>query len=245
VLDPLSPEVLIALALRLFVIEAFHVPSGSMMPTILPGDHLFVQKPGLGRTRLLEERGEPIVFQLPDPAGHYLAQDFVKRVVGVPGDVIEVTGGHPRINGWQLPTCDVGRMSFPGATPLEPASSGELWLEFLDGHAYLVFVDEAADVGAQGPYTVRPGELWVLGDNRNNSFDSRHWNAGRGGGVPLANVKGRAWLIWLPSERFGVTLGGVPRLPPEASALAPELASCLARAPSAAQTVPPRGRGRH
>src|SRR5262245_29321700 len=78
-------------------------------------------------------------------------------------------------------------------------SWGELHVEYLDGEAYLTFFDEnLALAEVQGPYVVADNEVWVLGDNRNNSHDSRFWFGGRGGGVPLDNVKARALFRWLP-----------------------------------------------
>nr|MCU0658607.1 S26 family signal peptidase [Polyangiaceae bacterium] len=100
----------------------------------------------------------------------------------------------------------------------------------------------------QGPYNVAPGEVWVLGDNRNNSHDSRGWFEGKGGGVPFANVKGRALFVWLSFENTGkvawerllVNVMGKPRLPPEqATQLAAGVEKCFAQRPPLSETTPP------
>ena len=125
----------------------------------------------------------------------------------------------------------------------ESAHDGELFVEFLEASAYLVFFDNSAPVAdVQGPYYARNDEVWVMGDNRNNSHDSRVWYGGAGGGVPASHVKGRARLIWLSpgASHQGVDLAADPVAPsPE---LAAPLATCLAQRPSLAKTTPPDSR---
>jgi signal peptidase I len=121
-------------------------------------------------------------------------------------------------------------------------------VEYLEGEAYLTFFDERGGLtGGQGPYSVANGEVWVLGDNRTNSFDSRAWFDGRGGGVPLDHVKARALFRWLSFDagdgsvdwsRYGTSLSE-PLLPRSMKALASGLAKCLQRRPPRQQTVPP------
>ena len=227
----LSP--MVAMTLRVLVVEAFKVPSGAMIPTIAVGDHLFVDK-AVYRGRA-PRRGEVFVFQYPE----HPDQDFVKRAIAVAGDKLEVREGHPILNGWEVPSCAVGPWSYHDE--IEGAShAGELFVEFLEASAYLVFFDKGAPTSAyQGPYTAGPGETWVMGDNRNNSHDSRMWFGGTGGGVPAALVKGRARLVWLSpnAKHGGVDLAGDPIAPsPE---LAAPLATCLARRPPLASTTPP------
>jgi signal peptidase I len=227
----LSPVV--AMTLRLFVLEAFKVPSGAMIPTIAVGDHLFVDK-AVYRGRA-PRRGEVFVFRYPE----HPDQDFVKRAIAVAGDKLEVREGHPVLNGWEVPSCAVGPWAYRDEVE-GAAHEGELFVEFLEASAYLVFFDKGAPTSAyQGPYTAAPGETWVMGDNRNNSHDSRMWFGGQGGGVPAALVKGRARLVWLsPSAAHGgVDLAGDPVAPsPELSA---PLATCLARRPAPGSTTPP------
>ena len=98
----------------------------------------------------------------------------------------------------------------------------------------------------QGPYFAKPGEVWVMGDNRNNSHDSRMWFGGQGGGVPFENIRGRALFVWLSVSDSGVDWSrefapvmGRPRVPPAAKGLEPQLEQCLRNRP--AVTNPPRG----
>jgi signal peptidase I len=223
----------VAVGLRALVVEAFKVPSGAMIPTIAVGDHLFVDK-AVYRRRL-PRRGEVFVFQFPERP----AQDFVKRAIAVAGDTLEVRRGHPIINGWEVPSCSVGRYRYTDGDE-GTTHEGELFVEFLEAAAYLVLFDSAAlSVDYQGPYRAQSGETWVMGDNRNNSHDSRVWFGGAGGGVPASHVKGRARLIWLsPSASHqGTDLAADPVAPsPE---LAAPLAKCLANRPAAANATPP------
>jgi signal peptidase I len=224
--------IVLAIGLRLFVIEAFKVPSGAMTPSIVPGDHLFAEK-GAYRNRA-PRRGEVFIFQFPERP----AQDFVKRGIAIGGDRLEIRDGHPILNGWQVPFCRVGPYAYVDDSGETGVHRGELFVEFLETSAYLVFLDGAQQVaGTQGPYTVAPGETWVLGDNRNNSYDSRLWFGGRGAGVPRSHVRGRARWVWrsaVPGQT-GKDLAADPVAPtPE---LAAPLAACLAKRPN--DTTPP------
>jgi signal peptidase I len=223
---------LFAVLLRAFVVEAFKVPSGAMIPTIGVGDHLFADK-AVYRKRA-PRRGEVFIFEFPERR----EQDFVKRAIAIGGDRLEIRGGHPIINGWQVPSCVVGPYRYAEAGD-GMSHEGELFVEFLDEASYLVFLDKNAfGSDYQGPFMAAPGETWVLGDNRNNSHDSRMWFGGQGGGVPASHVKGRARTVWLspqPSQR-GHDLAGEPVAPsPE---LAAPIAACLAKRPS--NTTPPQ-----
>jgi signal peptidase I len=241
----------VALLLRAFVVEAFKIPSGSMLPTLQIQDHIFVNKLAYGPTipfthtrlfqRLPPQRGDVMVFQYPEKP----SDDFIKRVVALEGDTLEVEAGHPVLNGWKVPSCRVGLYEFQETDASLP-TRGDLYVEFLGEYAYLTLYEEGHFEGRQGPYLVKPGEVWVLGDNRNNSSDSRAWYNGRGGGVPYPLIRGRALFVWLS---FGIDGGvtwdrllhnvmGSPTLPKVA---APELVDgikrCLATRP--AQTHPP------
>jgi signal peptidase I len=101
---------------------------------------------------------------------------------------------------------------------------------------------------AQGPFKVAPGEVWVMGDNRNNSHDSRSWRGGLGGGVPFENIKGRAMFVWFSWDertrgvrfyRVFDQVMGHPKLPPQASELQEGLKRCYAARPPVSQTTPP------
>ena len=213
----------VALLLRAFVVEAFKIPSGSMLPTLQIQDHIFVNKFAYGptvpfsKTRLYDglppKRGDVIVFEYPDPDPLAERQDFIKRVIALPGDTFEVVDGHPIINGWQVPYCKAG--TYEGA---------DLFVEFLGDYSYLTIFEsiEGRSRGKEGPYFAKEGEVWVMGDNRNNSHDSRAWP--QGGGVPFANIKGRAMFVWLSFDNNGSFLNitwdrlltnvmGAPRLP--------------------------------
>jgi signal peptidase I len=183
-----------------------------MYPTLVFHDHFFV-----GKASFVPRHGDIIVFEHPEEPG----TDFVKRVVGLPGDVITVDDGALVINGKPVPRCEVGEAELG-----EPPDSwhGTIFVEYLDDRAYLTFVDGEAPAGFQGPYLVARDEYWVLGDNRNLSSDSRSWNEGRGRGVPRASIKGRAWRIWMSfreghtdTTRIWTDVHGSPTLPTGAS----------------------------
>ncbi len=228
----------VRLPLRGLVIEAFKIPSGAMQPTLLVGDHIMADKLVLRARK--PKRGEVIIFKFPE----HPEQDLVKRVIAVSGDKLEVKNGHPWLNGWEVPHCLVGTATMP--SPKGGTSAGDLYVEYLDGEAYLTFFDESSAVtDAQGPYSVADNEVWVLGDNRNNSYDSRFWFAGRGGGVPLDHVKARALFRWLSItdagidwSRFGTGLAE-PLLPTSMSSLEVGLKKCLEQRPPHDKTVPP------
>jgi signal peptidase I len=244
----------VALLLRAFVVEAFKIPSGSMLPTLQIQDHIFVNKFAYGpsipftKTRLLSslppQYGDVMVFEFPDPVPSNPRQDFIKRVIALEGDTLEVESGHPIINGWRVPNCRVGDYEFYEGDDAS-LKRGELYVEFLNEYSYLTLFEEGHSESNQGPYTVKPGEVWVLGDNRNNSSDSRAWYGGRGGGVPYPNIKGRAMFVWwgVTPERLLVHVLGKPRLPKVApDALARAVDKCVAERPPVEQTTPPRAR---
>jgi signal peptidase I len=227
-------------ATRVFLLEAFKVPSGAMMPTILVGDHLFVDKLAY-RTRA-PRLGEVMVFAFPEQP----REDFIKRVIALPGYQLDVKNGHPSLNGWPVPYCKVGTWSYADSDP-GGHHEGELDVEFLGDQSYLTFYDTAAGVfpEVQGPYHAKPGEYWVMGDNRNNSHDSRMWFGATGGGVPRDLVRGHALFVWLstgPSgvdgKRTGQSIEG-PTLPKGAESLQPALDACMKTRPPPAQTTPP------
>ncbi|HLV20781.1 MAG TPA: signal peptidase I [Polyangiaceae bacterium] len=249
----------VALLLRAFVVEAFKIPSGSMLPTLQLQDHIFVNKFAYGPTipftkarlwhNLPPEPGDVMVFEFPDPNPNNERQDYIKRVIALPGDTLEVQNGHPIINGWKVPNCRVGDYQYwEGDT--QHKKSGELFIEFLGDESYLVLFEKDGYEAHQGPYTVKPGEVWVLGDNRDNSSDSRAWNGGRGGGVPFENMKGRAMFVWLsfgPNgnvtwDRLLTNVMGKPTLPGDAPAeLVRRIDQCLSERPPVEQTTPPAG----
>lgn len=248
--------VLVALLLRAFVVEAFKIPSGSMLPTLQIQDHIFVNKFIYGplvpytKSRLWNslppERGDVIVFEYPDPNPRSEPQDFIKRVVALPGDELRVENGHPIINGWKVPACRVGENYHFEAGDEFNDRTGELFVEYLGEYAYLTVFEDDRREGSQGPYYVKEGEVWVLGDNRNNSSDSRAWYGGKGGGAPFANIKGRAMFVWMSFTKGGsptidrlfFNVMGRPQLPEGAPPeLTENIARCLRNPPS--ETFPP------
>jgi signal peptidase I len=242
----------VAFALRAFVIEAFKIPSGSMIPTLMVGDHIFVNKFSYGPaipftharvwTDMPPKRGDVIVFEFPE----HPEQDFIKRVIAIEGDKLEARNGHPILNGWEVPSCRVGSWTYSDYESPITRHEGDLVVEYLGDQSFLTFYDHASGMFPeyQGPYFAKMGEVWVMGDNRNNSHDSRMWFGGQGGGVPFDHIKGRALFVWLSFSdngvdwsREGAPVMGRARLPPSASALAPEFESCLRNRP--AITSPP------
>src|SRR5436190_2918681 len=175
--------VILALFIRTFVVQAFKIPTGSMEENLLIGDHLLVNKFVLGPTvttlerKLLPigtiKRGNVIVFKYPVEPD----RDFIKRVIGLPGETVELKEKKVYINGKPLHE--------PYAHYLQPVT-GESEL-----HEVTSF-----DVRERyGPVTVPANQYFVMGDNRDNSQDSRYW-----GFLPRENVKGRALLIYWSYE---------------------------------------------
>lgn len=188
------PVILAVLLLRSFLFEPFRIPSSSMVPTLLRGDFILVNKFGYGlRLPVLHskflplgepERGDVAVFRYPpDPS-----MDFIKRIVGLPGDVIEYRDKHLYVNGEPVPLQPLGAYTGPGAPIYETTLAFEEVLGKSRHHILHVRGRDSIDLRAEVP----PGHYFVMGDNRDNSADSRRW-----GFVPEENLVGRAFLIWL------------------------------------------------
>lgn len=184
---------LLAFAIRSFVIEAFKIPSSSMVPTLLIGDHIFVNKFIYGlRIPLTKKwaahfrepkRGEVIVFIYPKDE----SKDFIKRVIGLPGDKVRIVGHDIYVNSILLPK---EAMAVDGVVARDTAHL-DYFMEATDGISHYV-QHEKQYVREGGEYDVPAGHLFVMGDNRDGSADSREW-----GFVPMENLKGKAMFIWL------------------------------------------------
>lgn len=232
-------EVSTALTVRTFLMQAFKMPSGSMSPTLRTQDHVMADMLAFHR---LPKRGQLAIFKFPgDPS-----QDFLKRIIALPGDELEMKSSHPWLNGWPVPHCRLGKAKLPDAD--EWSEGGELEVEFLADQAYLVYLDGArASDANQGPWVVPAEQVYVLGDNRNNSSDSRAWDNGRGAGVPYRLLKGEPLFVWLAFSPGGATVDwkrtGIPLAVPLLGGWVPELeaalAKCLAERPPRSQTEPP------
>lgn len=189
------PILLAVLLLRAFVVEPFRIPSRSMVPTLLVGDFILVNKFEYGlrlpvfHTEILDlgepERGDVMVFRYPrDPS-----VDYIKRVIGLPGDTIAYRRGQLYINGEPVPVKPLGLYVGDGA----PNVPTRLEIETLPGDIEHPILDEITRLGPEQPtITVPPHHFFVMGDNRDNSADSRIW-----GFVPERNLVGEAFMIWL------------------------------------------------
>lgn len=192
--------------LRSSVFATYRVLSASMLPTLRPDEWLAVNERAYG-TRLpgvryrfgakLPERGDVIAFETPPQLLGQPAR-LVKRVIGLPGDRIEVQRGQVSINGWSVPFCDAGVYAYVSS---DAEVAGRLVVEFLAQQAYLTVYFGGSE--AFEGYTVKPGEVFVLGDNRNNSSDSRAWNGGKGAGLPLRAIEGRVPYVLLAARTPG------------------------------------------
>lgn len=215
--------IIAALVLRAFVLGAFRIPSGSMKPTLLVGDHLFATKLSYGLRKPFGGgyittwgeplRGDVVVFEFPreearaylqmqpaamrsclEPAALEEERDMIKRVVGLPGDEVEVRENVVRVNGKAFERTFMRQ---------EPTGEYLRPLETLEREDNGVHEYNVRFVGARtrdfGPLKVKPGHVFVLGDNRDESADGRCW-----GQVPIENIIGKAQVLWWSVSDEGV-----------------------------------------
>ena len=166
--EALVIAVLLALVIRTFVVQAFKIPSGSMLPTLQIGDHILVNKFIYYFEPI--RRGDIIVFKFPQDE----TRDFVKRTIGLPGETLEIRGRQVLISG----------------VPLK--------------EAYAVYSDGPSLRGLEsehlGPLVIPPGKLFMMGDNRDHSMDSRAW-----GFVDVHEIKGKAFIVY-----FSIRIRDIP-----------------------------------
>lgn len=202
----LFPIIFIVLVLRSFLAEPFRIPSSSMMPTLLVGDFILVNKFAYGirlpviNTKIVEvgapERGDVVVFRYPGmgPDDPTAGADYIKRIVGLPGDQITFRDQMLYINGEPVPKQPDGvyvgsgqGRAMTGATRFEVDLDGRV-------HATLE-TSPFSSPRAEGVWEVPEGHYFAMGDNRDRSEDSRYW-----GFVPEENLVGKAFAIWLNCE---------------------------------------------
>ncbi len=201
------PVLAIVLILRSFVAEPFRIPSSSMMPSLLIGDFILVNKFAYGLRLPITnqkfvpigepERGDVVVFRPP----HHPDQDWIKRVIGLPGDTVAYRDHVLTINGEPVEYEEIGRYIGKGrGAEMTGATLAE---EQLPGrpHPILTREDLPFMMQGEGEWTVPEGSYFVMGDNRDNSEDSRFW-----GTLPEANLRGKAFLIWM---HWDSSAGGV------------------------------------
>jgi signal peptidase I len=204
------PVILVVFVVRSFVVEPFKIPSGSMVPTLLVGDFILVNKFDYGirlpitNTKVTEgrplQRGDVVVFRYPKDE----SVDYIKRVIGLPGDVVAYEDKQLTINGKPVPETPL-----PDYFDEERIGYAKQFEEDLDGRKNRILNNPAVPpfiVGAEDfPYRdnckydargvtckVPPGNYFMMGDNRDNSADSRYW-----GFAPDKNIVGRAFFIWM------------------------------------------------
>ncbi len=188
---------LIALFIRSFIVEPFKIPSGSMIPTLLVGDYVLVNKFSYGVRlpftgtllfgKARPQHGDVMVFRYPDDP----SQDFIKRVVGVPGDRIAVRDGRLWLNGQPVDRLPDGEFVYRDVTNQREIRT-KRFTERNDGADYTIIHARPGANRRDGPWIVPEDKYFVMGDNRDNSQDSRLW---REPFVSEEQIKGRAFMI--------------------------------------------------
>ena len=195
-----GPAILAIIVIRTFIFQPFSIPSTSMVPTLLIGDHVVVTKYSYGlwfphpvtykRWELLDwadpERGDIIVFRFPNKKSVH----YIKRVVGLPGDKVEVLDNQIVLNGEAQARTITGKYEYQDNCVTE---DGTLWSETLGDLTHSKLTDASPSaLASRGPFTVPEGKVFVMGDNRDNSGDSRQW-----GFVDEELIMGKAQFVWI------------------------------------------------
>lgn len=199
----------IALAIRSFAIEPFNIPSGSMFPTLLVGDYLFVEKYSYGYSRysfpmgifnfdgrIFEkspERGDVAVFRHPRKPGI----DYIKRIIGLPGDSVQVIDGILNING------EAVKRDYRESLTVDVSGKDIMYKKYIEtlpnGIQHFIYERSDNDFFDNTPkYEIPEGYLFVMGDNRDSSLDSRA--EAQVGFIPTENLIGRAWFLFFSTE---------------------------------------------
>ncbi|WP_319555239.1 signal peptidase I [uncultured Vibrio sp.] len=205
------PVIAFVLVLRSFIYEPFQIPSGSMMPTLLVGDFILVEKYAYGikdpvwRTELVEtgkpERGDIVVFKYPP----HPSIDYIKRVVGLPGDIVRYSNdkqvciqskGESSCKPVKLSNVEESQFSSNGIPMIQlDEKLGNVEHNILVNPLVRNHVEQYFPRSGTTEWVVPQGQYFVMGDNRDNSADSRYW-----GFVPEANLVGKAVAIWISFE---------------------------------------------
>jgi len=185
-LEALLWAVVLALIIRTWGVQAFKIPSGSMMPTLLIGDHLLVSKSTYGIKAPFSDtviipisdpqRGDIVVFRFPEDPD----KDFIKRIIALPGETVEVSNKKVLINGQAL---------------------DDPWGTYSDR---IILPPGVQPRDNFGPVKVPEDHYFVMGDNRDQSYDSRFWFGGRGGFVPREDILGQAFIIYWSWKEQGL-----------------------------------------
>ncbi len=189
------PIIFIVLILRSFLVEPFRIPSASMMPTLLIGDFILVNKFAYGmrlpviNEKIIElgepERGDIVVFRFPKQP----EIDYIKRVIGLPGDRVAYYKKTVYINGQSIKQVSLG--SYIGVGLGQNMTGSGHFIEEFENSEHEILIDSRGRV-VDGVFEVPEGHYFVMGDNRDNSNDSRYW-----GTVPEENLVGKAFFIWM------------------------------------------------
>jgi len=212
----LFPVILAVFVLRSFLFEPFKIPSGSMIPTLRVGDLILVNKYHYGirlpvfNTKVWDnhapQRGDVIVFRYPPKP----SLDYIKRVIGLPGDEVAYLNKQLTVNGQPVP-----RVAQPDFFDKDSMRYAKQWQESLGGKHYNILNEDTRPAFVEGvtqfPFAdgcrysvegmvckVPAGHYFMMGDNRDNSLDSRYW-----GFVPEANIVGKAFFVWMNFGDFG------------------------------------------